>query len=260
MEVVIVADAELAGALSAGIVERLLGDKPDAVIGVATGSSPIITYRFLVESFETGRISFADAHLVLLDEYVGLPIDHPQRYRRFVHEHLADHIDVLADHVHAPEVDDEDLSAAEARYEALLAELGGVDVQLLGIGADGHLGFNEPGSSLRSRTRVKTLTATTCADNARFFDHPGDVPRHVMTQGLATIGAARHLVLIACGAAKAMPLAAAVEGPLTASCPASILQWHPHVTVVIDEDAAAGLAQAAYYRETHAGKPSWQHY
>jgi glucosamine-6-phosphate deaminase len=113
---------------------------------------------------------------------------------------------------------------------------------------------------LRSRTRIKTLTAATREDNARFFEQPDDVPHHVMTQGLATIGDARHLVLVACGAAKAAPVAAAVEGPLTTSCPASILQWHPHVTVVVDEDAASGLAHAAYYRETHAGKPTWQQY
>ncbi len=260
MEVVIVADAEAAGALAAGIVERLLGHMPDAVIGVATGSSPIATYRCLVESFDAGRISFAGAHAVLLDEYVGLPADHPQSYRRFVHDHLADHVDLPADHLHAPEVDADDLAAAGARYEALLIGLGGVDVQLLGIGTDGHVGFNEPGSSLRSRTRIKTLTEATRADNARFFENPDDVPRLVMTQGLATIGDARHLVLIACGAAKAAPVAAAVEGPLTASCPASILQWHPHVTIVLDEDASAGLAHSAYYRETHAGKPPWQHY
>ena len=260
MEVVIVGDAEAAGALAAGIVERLLVQQPDAVVGVATGSSPIITYRRLVESFDAGRISFADAHAVLLDEYVGLAADHPQSYRRFVHEHLADHVDLPPDHVHAPDVDADDLAAAGVRYEATLTALGGVDVQLLGIGTDGHVGFNEPGSSLRSRTRIKTLTAATRADNARFFATADDVPRHVMTQGLATIGDARHLVLIACGASKAEPVAAAVEGPITASCPASILQWHPHVTVVIDEDAAALLVHSAYYRETHAGKPSWQQY
>ena len=260
MEVVIVDDAEVAGVVTAGIVERLFGEKPDAVLGVATGSSPIITYRHLVESYDARRVSFAAAHAVLLDEYVGLAADHPQRYRTFVHEHLVDHVDLHPDHVHAPDVDADDLMAAGARYEALLTELGGVDVQLLGIGTDGHIGFNEPGSSLRSRTRIKTLTASTRADNAHFFGHPDDVPHHVMTQGLATIGDARHLVLIACGAAKAAPVAAAVEGPLTASCPASILQWHPHVTVVIDESAASELAHSAYYRETHAEKPSWQQY
>jgi glucosamine-6-phosphate deaminase len=260
MEVVIVDDAEAAGAIAAGVVERLLGHKPDSVIGVATGSSPIITYRRLVEAYDAGRISFADAHAVLLDEYVGLPTAHPQRYRRFVHEHLADRVDLPADHVHAPDVDADDLAAAGRRYEALLTGLGGVDVQLLGIGTDGHIGFNEPGSSLRSRTRIKTLTAATRADNARFFAHPDDVPRHVMTQGLATIGDACHVVLIACGAPKAASVAAAVEGPITSSCPASILQWHPHVTAVIDDAAASGLANAAYYRETHQGKPAWQQY
>ena len=197
---------------------------------------------------------------MLLDEYVGLPADHPQRYRRFVHEHLVDHVDLPADHVHGPDVDADDLADAGPRYEALLAELGGVDVQLLGIGSDGHIGFNEPGSSLRSRTRIKTLTAATRPTTPASSTDPDDVPRHVVTQGLATIGDARHLVLVACGAAKAAPVAAAVEGPLTASCPASILQRHPHVTVVIDEEAASGLAHSAYYRETHAGKPSWQHY
>jgi glucosamine-6-phosphate deaminase len=260
MEVVIVADAEAAGAIAAGIVERLLADAPAPVIGVATGSSPIITYRRLVEAFDSGRISFASAHAVLLDEYVGLAADHPQRYRRFVHEHLVDRVDLPDDHVHAPDVEADDLEEAGRRYEALLQELGGVDVQLLGIGSDGHVGFNEPGSSLRSRTRIKTLTTATRSDNARFFASLDEVPRHVMTQGLATIGDARHLVLIACGASKAAPVAAAVEGPLTSSCPASILQWHPHVTVVIDEAAASGLNHADYYRETHAGKPSWQHY
>ncbi|MGH9134373.1 MAG: glucosamine-6-phosphate deaminase [Ilumatobacteraceae bacterium] len=260
MEVVILADAEAVGEVAAGIVERLLVERPDAVIGVATGSSPIITYRRLVDSYVAGRISFAAARAVLLDEYVGLSADHPQSYRRFVHEHLADHVDLPADHIHAPDVDTGDPASAGGRFEAVLAELGGVDVQLLGIGTDGHIGFNEPGSSLRSRTRIKTLTAETRADNARFFDSPDDVPRHVMTQGLATIGDARHLVLVACGSAKAAPVAAAVEGPLTAMCPASILQWHPHATVVVDEAAASALAQSAYYRETHAGKPPWQHY
>jgi glucosamine-6-phosphate deaminase len=260
LEVVIVADSEATGAIAAGIVERLLGSKPECVIGVATGSSPVVTYRRLVEAFGAGRINFAGAHAVLLDEYVGLPPDHPQRYRRFVQEQLVDHVDLPAEHVHAPDVDADDLAEAGRRYEALLAELGGVDVQLLGIGSDGHVGFNEPGSSLRSRTRIKTLTTATRADNARFFANLDEVPRHVMTQGLATISDARHLVLIACGTGKASPIAAAVEGPLTASCPASILQMHPHVTVVIDEAAASGLTNAAYYRETHAGKPSWQHY
>ena len=160
--------------------------------------------------------------------------------------------------LHGPDVACPDVPALCARYEALLVELGGVDVQLLGIGSDGHIGFNEPGSSLGSRTRIKTLTAQTRRDNARFFGALDDVPHHVITQGLATIGAARHLVLVATGASKAAPIARAVEGPLTAMCPASTLQLHPHATVVVDEAAAVGLPHADYYRDVYAGKPDWQ--
>lgn len=126
------------------------------------------------------------------------------------------------------------------------------------LGSDGHLGFNEPGSSLTSRTRVKTLTSQTRADNARFFASPQEVPRHVLTQGLGSILDARHLVLIATGPGKAGALAAAVEGPLSASCPASVLQWHRHATVVVDETAAMHLQRADYYRQAYAGKPDWQ--
>jgi glucosamine-6-phosphate deaminase len=152
-----------------------------------------------------------------------------------------------------------DVTAACADYERALAAAGGVDLQLLGIGTDGHIGFNEPCSSLASRTRIKTLTEQTRADNARFFG--GDVeqvPQHVITQGIGTILDARHLVLLATGAGKAEAVAAAVEGPLAAVCPASALQLHPHATVVVDEAAASGLKLADYFRHTWAHKPSWQ--
>ena len=179
---------------------------------------------------------------MLLDEYVGLPPGHPEAYRTFIRRELTDHVDLPPARLYGPDVWAEDLAGACRRYDRLLAELGGVDVQLLGIGSDGHIGFNEPGSSLGSRTRIKTLTEATRADNARFFSTLDDVPHHVVTQGLATIGEARHLLLVATGAAKAAPIARAVEGPLTAMCPASVLQLHPHATVVVDEAAAAGLA------------------
>lgn len=149
--------------------------------------------------------------------------------------------------------------AAEARrYEEAIRAAGGVDVQLLGIGTDGHIGFNEPGSSLSSRTRTKTLTPQTRADNARFFADDEDVPIHVLTQGLGTILEAGHLVMVATGAAKAAAVASAVEGPVSAFCPASVLQWHPHVTFVVDEAAAADLRLADYYRFTMRHKPDWQ--
>ncbi len=159
-----------------------------------------------------------------------------------------------------PDGDADDLPAACRAYERLLADAGGVDLQVLGVGTDGHVAFNEPGSSLASRTRVKTLTAQTRADNARFFGGDVDaVPRHVLTQGLGTILEARHLVLLASGPAKAEAVRQLVEGPVSARWPATVLQHHPHVSVLVDEAAASGLELADYYRQTWAGKPAWQH-
>ncbi len=196
---------------------------------------------------------------MLLDEYVGLAADHPEAYRTFIRREFADHIDLPSERLFGPDVHAADLAEACRRYDRLIAELGGVDLQLLGIGSDGHVGFNEPTSSLSSRTRIKTLTRATRADNARFFDdREEDVPRHVVTQGLGTILEARHLLLVACGGHKAEPIARAVEGPLTAMCPASVLQLHPHATVVVDETAASRLSLAEYYRETYRFKPQWQ--
>jgi glucosamine-6-phosphate deaminase len=259
VEIVITADDAAAATIAAGIVERVLAEREAPVIGLATGSSPLPTYARLIDRHRAGAVSFARATAVVLDEYVGLAPDHPQSYRSVVRRELVDHVDLAPDRLFTPDVHTDDLAVAAARYDELLAELGGVDVQLLGIGADGHVGFNEPSSSLASRTRVKTLTGQTRADNARFFADPDDVPRHVVTQGLGTILDARHLVLVACGPAKAAPIAAAVEGPVSAMCPASVLQLHPHATVVVDEAAAGDLRLGDYYRETWEHKPPWQH-
>jgi glucosamine-6-phosphate deaminase len=258
MEVVIVADAPAAGVVGANIVTALLTRKPDAVIGLATGSSPLPVYGELIRRSRSGDISFATATAFLLDEYVGLPPAHPASYRRFIDHELAGQVDLPPSQVNGPDGCAADIAAECTRYEAALADAGGVDLQLLGIGGDGHIGFNEPGSSLGSRTRIKTLTEQTRRDNARFFDRLDDMPRHVMTQGVGTILDARHLVLVATGAAKAGPLARAVEGPVTAMVPASALQLHPHVTVVVDEAAAGGLQLADYYREAFRSKPGWQ--
>jgi glucosamine-6-phosphate deaminase len=257
VEVVIVPTADDAAVVVAGVVIRLVTARP-AVLGLATGSSPLGTYRRLVDEHRAGRVSFAACDAVLLDEYVGLAPDHPETYRAVIRRDFTDHIDLAPERLHGPDVWAADLPAACARDDRLLTGLGGVDLQLLGIGADGHVGFNEPGSSLRSRTRVKTLTKATRTDNARFFASADEVPRHVVTQGLGTISDARHLVLIAIGERKAEPVARAVEGPLTASCPASVIQLHAHATVVLDEAAAGELKLADYYREAYAGKPSWQ--
>jgi glucosamine-6-phosphate deaminase len=197
--------------------------------------------------------------MFLLDEYVGLVPGHQESYRAFIEREFTSRIDLPDGRLHGPDGTEADLMTAGDRYEAAIAAVGGIDLQLLGIGSDGHIGFNEPSSSLGSRTRLKTLTAATRADNARFFeDDLGRVPNHVVTQGIGTILDASHLVLIANGADKSGPIAQAVEGPVTAMVPASALQLHAHATVVVDDAAAADLRLAAYYRETFAGKPDWQ--
>ncbi len=204
-------------------------------------------------------LSLADCRAFLLDEYVGLPRTHPESYHSVIRREFTDEAGL--DRVDGPDGEAQDIPAEAARYEAAIADAGGVDVQLLGIGTDGHLGFNEPGSSLASRTRVKTLTRQTREDNARFFDSMDDVPRHVLTQGLGTILDAGHLVLIATGSGQGQPRSRRPsKGPVSAFCPASILQLHPRATVVIDEAAATELRLADYYREAWDNKPDWQRF
>lgn len=259
MEVVLLPSADDAARMLADAIDALVRRRPDAVLGLATGSSPLLAYEELVDRHRRGSgPSYAAVRAFLLDEYVGLPAGHPQSYRATIERELTGHLDIDPRNVHAPDAGAEDLTDAGRRYDAAIAAAGGVDLQVLGIGTDGHLAFNEPGSSLASRTRLKTLTSRTREDNARFFGGTGDVPRHVMTQGLGTILEARHLVLVASGSGKAAAIAAAVEGPLTASCPASVLQLHPHATVLVDEAAGSRLQRRDYYRETFVGKPSWQ--
>jgi glucosamine-6-phosphate deaminase len=258
VEVVIVAGPEEAGELVGGAIVALVSRKPGAVLGLATGASPLAIYRDLASRHAAGRLSLAGARAFLLDEYVDLPPGHPESYRSFIARELEAHVDFAPDAICGPDVHADDLLAACDAYESAIRESGGVDLQLLGIGTDGHIGFNEPASSLASRTRIKTLTDQTRRDNARFFASLDEVPRHVVTQGVGTILEARHLVLLAFGPTKAAAVAAAVEGPVTAMVPASALQLHPHATVVVDGAAASQLRLASYYRETWAHKPAWQ--
>jgi glucosamine-6-phosphate deaminase len=258
VEVVIRRDAADVAAFVADIIERLISSSPAAVLGLATGSSPLGVYGELVRRHRSGALSFGRVSAFLLDEYIGLPPGHPATYRAFIEQHFSGLVDIPPDSVHVPNGAAADVDAACADYEAQIRAAGGVDLQLLGIGGDGHVGFNEPTSSLASRTRVKTLTSETRYDNARFFSAIDEVPHHVVTQGIGTILEARHLVLIAVGAAKAEPIARAVEGPLTSMCPASAIQLHPHATVVVDEAAATELTLIDYYRAAFAAKPSWQ--
>ena len=260
MEVVPLATADEIGRLAADAVERLVSERPQAVLGLATGSSPLPVYAELAARVRAGTApSYDEVRAFLLDEYVGLPAGHDQSYRATIRRELTDALGLRPDQVESPDPDPAGLPTAGPRYERRIAEAGGIDLQILGIGGDGHLAFNEPGSSLASRTRLKTLTDRTRHDNARFFGSFDEVPRHVVTQGLGTILEAGHLVLLAAGPAKAEAVAAAVEGPLSASCPASVLQLHPHVTVLLDDQAASRLHRADYYHEVYVNKPGWQH-
>ena len=256
MEVVVVATAQEAALVAAGFFGRVLGGGGRSVIGVATGRTPLPVYRELVDRCGGGRISFAGAQVFLLDEYVGLGPDDPRSFRGVVRRGLLDRVDAPAGALGAPEAASEDLAAAGEAYERRIADAGGIDLQLLGIGRNGHIGFNEPPSSLASRTRPVTLAATTRADAAADFG--GDVsrvPRRGITQGVGTILEARRVVLVATGAAKSEAVAAAVEGPVTAMVPASALQLHPCAVVVVDEAAAGGLGCVDYYRQAYPTPP-----
>ncbi|MEP6841935.1 MAG: glucosamine-6-phosphate deaminase [Pseudolysinimonas sp.] len=243
-EVVIVDSREEAGALGAEFVARLLASTSDAVLGLATGSTPLPLWHALAaRSLDLSRVrGFA------LDEYIGLPPGHPESYRAVITREVVEPLGLTPSLVHVPGDDGGPVEGAGLRYEAAIAAAGGVDMQVLGIGRTGHIGFNEPGSSLASATRVKTLTEQTRLDNARFFDSLDDVPRHCLTQGLGTILRARHLMLFAFGEEKAAAIAGAVEGPVSSSLPGSAIQLHPLVTVIIDGAAASQLQHADYYR------------
>jgi glucosamine-6-phosphate deaminase len=242
-EIVIVKDSAEAGELAADAILALVARRADAVLGLATGSTPLGVWRALAGR----RADLSRVRGFALDEYVGLPDGHPESYRAVITREVVEPLGL-----------DESLVAAGEDYELAIRAAGGVDLQVLGIGTDGHIGFNEPGSSFESLTRVKTLTQQTRRDNARFFASVDEVPVNCITQGLGTIRRARHLVLLAFGAGKAASIAAAVEGPVTASAPGSAIQLHPHVTVIVDEAAASGLANVDYYRYAWANKPEWE--
>jgi glucosamine-6-phosphate deaminase len=252
-EIVIVDGKAAAGELAADTILALIERKRDAVLGFATGSTPLGVYQALAaRSADLSAVrGFA------LDEYVGLPAGHPESYRSVITREVVEPLGLTPELVRVPG-DRGPIETAGADYERDIVAAGGVDLQLLGIGTDGHIGFNEPGSSFESLTRVKTLTQQTREDNARFFSSIDEVPVNCITQGLGTIRRAKHLILLAFGEAKAEAIAAAVEGAVTASAPGSAIQLHPHVTVFVDEAAASRLANADYYRYAWANKPEWE--
>ena len=279
-EVIIVKNQEEAGELYGRSVADLIKAKPNAVLGLATGSSPLAAYQALAEIVKEESIDVSQVQGFALDEYIGLPLTHPESYHATIHRTVVGahggapahrpvvepwgrapaKVHVPGDVLNGTSLEDgEKVAGAGAAYDAAIEAAGGIDVQILGIGTDGHVGFNEPGSSLASGTRVKTLTERTRIDNARFFDNDiNQVPTHCITQGIGTIMKARHLVLLAFGAGKAEAVAETVEGGISSFCPASALQMHPHATIIVDEEAASRLRNKDYYRYSFEHKPAWQ--
>jgi len=259
MEVIICPNAQRVGEVAAAKAARIAAPiGPRIVLGVATGSSPVQTFAELARLAASGDLDLSEASAFALDEYVGIPEGHPQSYHEIIRQTVTEPMGLDPARVHVPNGFATDLAAACQAYEDAIKAVGGVDIQFLGVGTNGHIGFNEPTSSLSSRTRIKTLAAKTLEDNARFFASIDDVPRHCLTQGLGTIMDARNVILVATGSGKAHAIAQVIEGPITAMYPGSVLQLHQHATIVIDSEAAAELELIDYYKATYAILPDWQ--
>lgn len=257
MEVIICDSAEQAVSTAARLVARQVREEPGSVLGLATGGTMVPLYAQLVALQRAGEADFSATTTFNLDEFVGVPASSGKSYAHYMHRQFFDPAGLDPARCHLPDGMADDIPAACAAYEQAIEDAGGLDLQLLGIGANGHIGFNEPASSLASRTRIKTLTPESLATSGWDADDPA-APKHVITMGIATIMAARQVLLLALGADKAGAIAACVEGPISAMCPASVLQMHEHATVIVDAEAAGALEHADYYRHVYAHKPSWQ--
>lgn len=256
MKVVIQRDYEQMSKVAARIVGEVLNAKPNAVLGMATGSTPLGLYQELVRLHKEEQLDLSRVTTFNLDEYVGLRMDHPQSYHYFMHEHFFQHVNIPRQNINIPSGTTSNYSAFCEWYERRITECGGIDLQILGIGSDGHIAFNEPTSSLSSRTRLKTLSKQTIDDNARFFERREDVPIYAITMGVGTILDARKLLMVASGKAKAKAIAQAVEGPLTSMVTASAIQLHGDATVIVDEQAAAELTMREYYEFIYTAEPA----
>ena len=260
MEVIIQPNKEAAASLVARIVARELRSHPSLVLGLATGATMEQVYRHLVRMHAEEKLDFSLCRTFNLDEYVGLFPSDPNSYRHYMNHHLFRHVNLDGRNTHLPNGLADDLDAECLRYEASIQRSGGIDLQLLGIGKAGHIGFNEPLSALRSRTRVKALTPTTIKQNAPFFGGEEKMPRRAITMGVGTIIEARRCILLATGDSKAEVIAQAVEGPITSMVTASALQLHARCTVVVDEEAGAKLKEKEYYRWIFENEPEWEGY
>jgi len=260
VEVIIRPDADAAAALVARIIARELRANPHLVLGLATGRTMESVYRVLVRMHRKEGLDFSLGSTFNLDEYVGLAAGDPHSYRHYMNEHLFRHVNVEPRNTHLPNGQAPDLDAECRSYEAGIAGAGGIDLQLLGIGRAGHIGFNEPLSAFKSRTRVKALAPLTLEQNAAFFGGADKVPRRAITMGVGTILDSRRCVLLATGAQKAEIIAKAVEGPITSMISATALQLHARCTVVVDEAAASRLEGSEYYRRIFETEPEWEEF
>ena len=253
MEVIIQSKNYEIAVIAADLIQDAILKKPNLVLGLATGSTPIGLYEELVQMHKEEGLDFSKVTTFNLDEYIGIPIEHPQSYHTFMAQHFFDHVNIPAENQHIPQNSAENHEEFCAAYEEAIIRAGGIDIQVLGIGTDGHIGFNEAGSSFSSRTRIKTLSKSTFLANAKHFD--GDinaVPEMAITMGIGTIMDAKQCLLLASGESKSKAIAKAVEGPITAMVPASILQMHPKATVILDDRAASKLTKVEYYKRSYA--------
>ncbi|HOK55750.1 MAG TPA: glucosamine-6-phosphate deaminase [bacterium] len=250
MRVIITKSYEEMSKEAAKIVKDLIKKKPNCVLGLATGSTPIGLYQELIRIHKEENLDFSNVITFNLDEYYGLSPEHPQSYRYFMDVNLFNGINIKKENTHVPDgkISIDKIEEYCKSYEEMIKKAGGIDLQVLGIGGDGHIGFNEPGSSIYSRTRLVALDEQTIKDNSRFFEKVEDVPRFALTMGVGTILEAKEIIFLANGIKKAEVVAKAIEGPITSQITASVLQLHPKVTVILDEEAASKLSRKEYYR------------
>lgn len=240
--IVVATDKDHAAHCTADLIHETVRENPSAVLGLATGGTPVGVYRLLVKKFQAGELDFSKVTTFNLDEYVGLGPEHDQSYRYFMQQQLFDHVNVLREKTHVPNGLALNIEKHVTEYEEQVLHAGGIDLQLLGIGNNGHIAFNEPGSPIGSRTRLVDLTENTIEANSRFFESAAEVPRHAITMGIGTILESKRIVLMATGKSKAKVVQSAIEGPADSNNPASLLQGHARLTFVLDPESASELS------------------
>ena len=248
MEVIIASDQNIVAQKCADIIESQIKTLPDSVLGLATGSTPIGLYKELIKRHREHGLDFSGVRTFNLDEYIGIPAKHPQSYRTFMNQNLFDPINIISKNTYVPDGMGENPLDSGPLYEKKIKDAGGIDLQVLGVGTDGHIGFNEPTSSLQSKTRIKTLTHQTLEDNSRFFSEDEFQPKLAITMGIGTILESRRILMMATGESKASAVREMVEGSISAFFPATALQMHERVTVIVDEGAASKLELKGYYK------------